>query len=244
MPVIPDKLPADVPALAFASTKPWPYFGVSADHARECKLAYYAAISFVDAQIGRLIDEVDKLGLAQNTVIVFWSDHGYHLGEHGLFFKQSCFEESTRVPLIICAPGVAGGKTSPRLVELVDLYPTLADLTGVTPTRGLQGTSIRPLLANPEAQWDLPAYSQVERGKKEPGLSVRTPKWRYTEWGWGKDGEELYDHDADPQEQNNLAKDPGHAQTVAEMKALLHKVHPELVEGGKAEANTKEKYVN
>jgi uncharacterized sulfatase len=244
MPPIPGEIPADVPALAFASTKPWPYFGVGAEHARECKLAYYSAISFVDAQIGRLIDAVDKLGLAENTVIVFWSDHGYHLGEHGLFFKQSCFEESCRVPMIICAPGMAAGKSSPRLVELLDLYPTLADLTGVTPTPGLQGASLRPLLTDPEARWDRPAYSQVERGKSVAGHTIRTPKWRYTEWAFGKDGEELYDQDADPQELQNLAKDPAHAQPVAEMKALLKRVHPAPVEGGKAEPKTKEKYVN
>src|SRR6185312_64477 len=111
---------AEYPALALASTQPWPYFGVTPAQARECKRAYYAAISFVDAQIGKLIDAVDRLGLADNTIIVFWSDHGYHLGEHGLWFKQSCFEEACRVPLIIRTPGMkTAGKSSPRLVELV-----------------------------------------------------------------------------------------------------------------------------
>ena len=100
---------------ALASTQPWPYFGVTPDQARECKRAYYAAISFVDAQIGRVLDAVDRLGLRDNTIIVFWSDHGYHLGEHGLWFKQSCFEESARVPLIISLPRQkTAGAVSPR----------------------------------------------------------------------------------------------------------------------------------
>src|SRR6185312_371938 len=150
---------AEYPALALASTQPWPYFGVTPAQARECKRAYYAAISFVDAQIGRLLDAVDRLGLADNTVIVFWSDHGYHLGEHGLWFKQSLFEEAAQVPLIICTPKTrVAGKTSHALVELLDLYPTLADLAGLTPPKDLQGTSLRPLLENPSAKWDLPAF--------------------------------------------------------------------------------------
>ncbi|HSU67942.1 MAG TPA: sulfatase, partial [Tepidisphaeraceae bacterium] len=122
LPDLPPGTQQNYPAPALQSTRPWPYFGVKPDEARECKRAYYAAISFVDAQIGRVLDAVDRLGLADNTVIVFWSDHGYHLGEHGLWFKQSCFEEATRVPLIIRTPGMkTAGKASPRLVELVDL---------------------------------------------------------------------------------------------------------------------------
>jgi uncharacterized sulfatase len=103
-----------------ASTRPWPYLGVTPDQARECKLAHYAAISFVDAQIGRVLDALDRLGLRDNTIVVFWSDHGYHLGEHGLWFKRSCFEESARVPMIIVSPTAKGaGKTCVRNVELM-----------------------------------------------------------------------------------------------------------------------------
>ncbi len=244
LPKISKDTPGDYPPLALNSTKPWPYFGITPDQARECKLAYYSAISFVDAQIGRLIDAVDHLGLKDNTVIVFWSDHGYHLGEHGLWFKQSCFEEAARVPMIVCVPGSAvAGKSSPRLVELLDLYPTLADLTGQAPTAGLQGNSLRPLLEKPAAEWLHPAFTQVQRGK-DPGHSVRTPKYRYTEWAFGSAGQELYDQDADPQELHNLAKEPAHAQTVAQMKGLLKHIHPSPVQGGKAEAQTKEKYSN
>ena len=240
------------PELALASTKPWPYFGVTPDQARECKLAYFAAISFVDAQIGRVLDAVDRLGLADNTIVVFWSDHGYHLGEHGLLFKMSCFEESARVPMIIAVPGMTtGGKASTRNVELVDLYPTLADLAGLAAPKNLEGVSLRPLLDDPQSQWSRPAYTQVQRGggnsKLEggvPGHSVRTEKWRYTEWDFGNQGSELYDETADPHELNNLANDPKHADVVKEMKALLKQMYPKRVEGGKAEPDTKKKWSN
>jgi iduronate 2-sulfatase len=231
----------EYPVLAFTGHNPWPYLGVTPEQARECKLAYYAAISFVDAQIGRLLDAVDRLGLRDNTIIVFWSDHGYHLGEHGLWFKQTCFEEAARVPLIIGAPGFrTGGQTSPRLVELVDLYPTLAELAGLKPPPDLEGVSLRPLLANPKAKWKRPAYTQVQRGA-EPGHSVRTERWRYTEWVFGEKGIELYDQKNDPKELHNLAGLPKYASTVREMKALLKKVHPIPVEGGKAHGGKKAK---
>ncbi len=223
-----------VPPPALASTKPWPYFGVTPQQAMECKLAYYAAISFVDAQIGRVLDAVDKLGLRDNTIVVFWSDHGYHLGEHGLWFKQSCFEEASRVPMIIRTPGMTtAGKVSPRNVELVDLYPTLADLAGLQPPPGLEGVSLRPLLEQPDAKWELPAFTQVQRGGFA-GHSVRTDRWRYTEWDFGAKGAELYDHDADPHELHNLIAQEDLAPVVSELKALLKTKHPARVEGGKA----------
>jgi len=242
LPTISDKTRDDYPALALASTRPWPYFGVTHDQARECKRAYYAAISFVDAQIGRLLDAVDRLGLRDNTIIVFWSDHGYHLGEHGLWFKQSCFEESARVPLIISVPGQkTAGRASSKPVELVDIYPTLADLAGLKPPSSVEGVSLRPLIDNPQAPWEHAAYTQVQR-KDTPGHSVRSERWRYTEWGFGKEGAELYDHDNDPKELHNLAADAKYADVVAKMKGLLKKVHPVSVTGGKAEPNTRAKY--
>lgn len=133
------------------------------------------------------------------------------------------------------------GKSSPRLVELVDLYPTLADLTGLTPPEDLQGVSLRPLIDDPQAKWDHPAYSQVQR-PGGPGHSVRTDRWRYTEWDFGVKGSELYDHDADPQELHNLAHDAKYADVVAQMKALLKQVHPTRVAGGKAEPGTRAKF--
>jgi uncharacterized sulfatase len=241
LPVIAPGYQDSVPALALASTTPWPYFGVTPEHARECKLAYYASISFVDAQIGRVLDALDRLKLRDNTIVVFWSDHGYQLGEHGLWFKQSCFEESARVPLIIAAPGQkTAGQTSRRPVELVDVYPTLADLAGLTPPKNLEGTSLRPLLENPGATWTRPAFTQVQRGEF-PGHSVRTERWRYTEWDFGAKGAELYDHLTDPQELHNVAADPKYAAAVTELKALLKKVHPAPVEGGQAARGQKSK---
>jgi uncharacterized sulfatase len=234
LPEISDAIRNAYPASALASTNPWPYFGITPAQALECKLAYYAAISFVDAQIGRLLVALDSLGLSENTIVVFWSDHGYHLGEHGLWFKQSCFEESAKTPMIISVPGLkSAGKLCHRTVELVDIYPTLADLTGLTPPDGLEGFSLLQLLKNPEAKWIHPAYTQVQRAKI-PGHSVRTEEWRYTEWGFGENGVELYNETTDPKELNNLAGDPKFADVVTEMKALLKVIHPNPVEGGKA----------
>lgn len=235
LPPIAENYREGVPPPALASTKQWPYFGVTKDEARQSKLAYYAAISFVDAQIGRVVDALDRLGLRQNTTIVFWSDHGYHLGEHGLWFKQSCFEESARVPVIIVPPGgKSAGKTCPRPVELIDIYPTLADLAGLTPPNDLQGASLRPLLEDPSSEWKRPAFTQVQRGGF-PGHSVRTERWRYTEWDAGKKGAELYDHKTDPGEIHNLAGDPEHAATIVQLKGLLKTIHPESVDGGKGD---------
>jgi len=235
LPAIAADLKETVPAPALASTQPWPYKGVTPEEARQSKLAYYATISFVDAQIGRVLDALDRLGLRENTLVVFWSDHGYHLGEHGLWMKQSCFEESARVPVIIAPPAAkSAGKVCARPVELLDLYPTLADYAGLTPPKDLQGASLRPLLENPDAEWKRPAFTQVQRGGF-PGHSVRTGRWRYTDWDFGKKGAELYDHQTDPQELRNLAADPAHAKTVEEMKALLKSVHPAPVQGGKGD---------
>lgn len=244
LPEINGSTAAKYPSAALSSTSPWPYFGITPEQASECKLAYYAAISFVDAQIERLLQGLKETGLAENTIVVFWSDHGYHLGEHGLWFKQSCFEESAKCPLIISVPGMKNaGKLCNKTVELVDIYPTLAQLAGLKAPAYIEGNSLYPLLENPEANWDFPAYTQVQRGKY-PGHSVRTRLWRYTEWDFGKEGSELYNEETDPSELNNLVANPKYSGIVEEMKKLLRKVHPQPVEGGKAIADTKEKFSN
>jgi uncharacterized sulfatase len=196
------------------------------DQRRLLRRAYWACISFADAQIGRVLDTLDRLHLREKTIVVFWSDHGYHLGEHGLWQKQTCFEEAARVPLIIAAPGTrARGSGCHAIVELLDLYPTLADLAGLTPPDDLQGTSLRPLLDDPATSWSRPAFTQTQRGKRDGewifGRSVRTDRWRYTEWDSGKAGIELYDHDADPHEYTNLATDLSFAADREKLSALL-----------------------
>ncbi|MBI3464085.1 MAG: sulfatase [Planctomycetes bacterium] len=187
--------------------------------AREMIRAYYACISFIDAQLARVMKKVDELGLRDNTVIVFWGDHGYHLGEKGKWSKHnSLYEVATRVPLAIYVPGKGGnGQTSPRLVESVDLYPTLAELCGLPQPSGLEGNSLAPLLDDPQTTWRHPAYSVLPRGR-----AVRTDRWRYVEWEEGKSGAELYDQQNDPYELKNLAADAEHLDTVKQMKELLH----------------------
>jgi uncharacterized sulfatase len=226
IPAIPAGFTNTVPRPALASTTPWPWFGVGEQQARESKRAYYAAVEFMDAQVGRVLDALERLGLADKTIIVFWGDNGYHLGELGLWKKQSTFENSARVPLIIAAPGQKSkGRPCARTVELLDMYPTLADLCGLTPPTNLAGKSLRPLLDNPEAPWDKPAFTQVWRNGFN-GHSVRTERWRYTAWDDGKRGEQLYDYQNDPGELRNLASDPAYVSTVAELKALVRKNWP------------------
>jgi uncharacterized sulfatase len=165
---------------------------------------------------------------------VFFGDHGYHTGEHGMWHKMTLFEESARVPLIAYVPGNRGaGRLCRGLVELLDLYPTIADACGIKPPPGLEGTSLMPLMQDVSRTVKKAAYTMVGRNDdrdlshKKPtffGRSVRTDRWRYTEWDEGRRGVELYDEKNDPREMRNVAKDPNHAGTVAEMKRLLKQV--------------------
>jgi iduronate 2-sulfatase len=228
---------ADIPAPALGSRKPEEE-KLNDDLRRQARQAYYASISFMDAQVGRVLDSLDRLGLAENTIIVFTSDHGYHMGEHGLWKKQSLFEESARVPLLIVAPGVSRrGAVVKTPVSQVDLYPTLAALAGVSAPANLQGQSLVPMLEDPATKGRAWALTQVSRGGgggkrkgaaagKEGaryfGYSLRTARWRYTEWGeGGRLGRELYDHDKDPRELTNLAAVSAHAGTVRELSQQL-----------------------
>ncbi|MCF3649399.1 sulfatase [Synoicihabitans lomoniglobus] len=215
----------DVPAMAVQRDTPhWPYYldGVTWEEARKCKQAYYACISFVDAQVGKILDALEGRDLMDNTIIVLWSDHGYFLGEKGLWYKRKNFERSVRAPLIIAGAGIdQRGAVVTQPVELLDLYPTLADYTGHGVPDGLDGLSLRPLLETPTASWDKPAVTIVFHGPEAQGFSLRDRRWRYTEWMAGAAGLELYDHANDPDEITNLASDPAYASVIAELSVRL-----------------------
>ena len=221
LPVVDPNHKKGVPAAAFLSFKK-DEEQLTDDLRKKATQAYLASISFMDAQVGRIINELDRLKLADDTIIVFTSDHGYHMGEHGLWQKRSIFEESARVPLIMVAPkSKTTNVSSPRTVEMLDIYPTVADLCGLKCPDYLDGKSLTPLLEDPKAQWNRPAITQTVLGKNINGYTIRNERYRYTEWNKGKDGVQLYDHDADPKELKNLANDPAHQGTVSELSKLM-----------------------
>jgi iduronate 2-sulfatase len=196
----------------------------SEKEAREVTRAYYASSTFADRQLARVLNKLDELKLREKTVIVMFGDHGYHLGEKGKWSKHnSLFEVAARVPLIVCLPGGAAGQSSPRTAQLLDIYPTLCEACGLPLPTGLEGHSLVPLARDPRAAWNHPAYTVAKNGPAF-GQSVRTERWRYSEWNGGEAGAVLFDHETDPQEMKNLAADPAHAQVVAEMKKLLGKL--------------------
>jgi iduronate 2-sulfatase len=197
--------------------------------ARELKHGYYASISYTDAQIGKVLDELDRQGLTQNTVIVLWGDHGWKLGEHGEWAKHSNVENDTNVTLMFAAPGLktAGSKSS-ALVEFVDIYPTLANLAGLPLPAHLEGTSLKPLLEDPKRKGKPAAFSQYPRGKKIMGYSMRTEGYRLTVWVDREDHSkiletELYDHQKDPQENVNIAKISANADLLQGLMAQWKK---------------------
>ena len=189
---------------------------------REFKRAYQAGVSFADAQVGKLMDRLDQLELWDSTIVIIMGDHGYHLGEHDWWNKVTVFEDGARAPMLIWVPDALGmGKPTDSLMEFIDLYPTLVDYAGLAPPHKLSGASLRPVLEDPNASVKEAAYTQVTRGPKVMGRSVRTPRWRYTEWGEGKHGVELYDHSKDSGEYYNLSANPEYAHVVSQMKQLL-----------------------
>ena len=226
--------PTDAPDLAFTDFRelrtyegmPKKDAPVTDQQARELIRAYYAATSYMDAQVGRVLAELDRLGLRDNTIVILWGDHGWHLGEQGMWCKHTNFENATRAALMISVPGQEkrGTKTD-ALVEFVDIYPSLCELAGLELPQGLEGTSFVPLVKDPTRKWKAAAFSQYPRkGGEVMGYTMRTDRYRYTEWQ-SKTGErlaaELYDHEKDPAETRNVADATDQASTVAELSAAL-----------------------
>ncbi len=212
------------------------------DAVREIRHGYLANISYLDAQVGKVIDELDRLELADNTVIVFWSDHGYHLGEQTLWAKTSNFELDARVPLIIATPTMtSSGKTTDALVELLDLYPTLVELCGLPPVKQLDGVSLSAVIESPDSVVRTTALTQHPRpayytgAPDSMGYSIRTKQFRYTEWRDWKSGEtvarELYDHTVDTTESRNLANQDDYLRVVKLHAILLGKSKPIVTPG-------------
>jgi iduronate 2-sulfatase len=211
------------------------------DHVAEIRHGYFANISYMDAQVGKVLEALESHGLAERTIVVFVSDHGYHLGEHTLWAKTSTFEFDAHVPMLIAAPGFADrGRKSTSLVELLDLFPTLVELCHLPRPSGLEGASLVPVLIDtantikPAAftQHPRPAYFDREPSKAPSamGYSVRTPQVRYTEWRDWRTGEptarELYDHRTDPREMRNVVDSPELAAAQRDAAALLRRQFP------------------
>ncbi|MEO2007137.1 MAG: sulfatase [Pirellulaceae bacterium] len=204
---------------------------VSKEQALDLKHAYYACVSFTDAQVGRLLKSLDTLGLRNNTIVVLWGDHGWQLGEHGMWDKHSNFETSTHAPLIVRVPNGRAARTT-ALVEFVDIFPSLCELCDLPLDDGLEGRSFVPLLSNPDRQWKSSAFSQFRRvipgyGKVARGMgySMRTDRYRFTEWtvpGTEFHAFELYDHQLDPNENINLAVETDHQPLVGRLRKQLH----------------------
>ena len=225
------------------------YIGIPAEgplsdaQARSMIHGYYACVSYLDAQIGLLLDTLERENLARNTVIILWGDHGWHLGDHGQWTKHTNFEQAAHVPLIISAPAAAktAGRKTRALVEFLDIYPTLAQLCALPPPPEVEGTSLVPLIEDPEREWNRAAYSQYPRSGGVMGYSMRTDRYRYTAW-YGPRGtlaaQELYDHQTDDDEDHNIAGAPEHAALVKQMREHLETKFPAATKprGARSEA--------
>jgi uncharacterized sulfatase len=216
-PGAPPERDENIPAVAKRFARDYGIFNhhyegpVTSKTARQAVLAYYACVSFVDAQVGLVLETLEEVGLAESTMVLIFSDHGFQLGEHGLWSEHTLFEQSTRVPLLIRVPGLTpAGANCDEIVELVDLLPTLCDLLDMKPPGDLEGTSFVPLLLEPAQPWKKAAFTTCAIAGYV-GRSVRTKRWRYTDWEGQPETDhefELYDLDTDPWEQHNLAHDP------------------------------------
>ncbi|HET9888591.1 MAG TPA: sulfatase [bacterium] len=222
---VPPASPGSTPAFAIPHNEPGEGIASWSEADRkEFLRGYYACVSFVDGQVGQLLSALQRLHLDDNTIVVVLGDHGFHLGEHGWFGKGTLFEESLHAPLLIRAPGAKGnGSASEALVEFVDLYPTLADLCGLTPPQELAGESLSALLENPFQMGKVAARSMIRRGKEAVGQSIRTDRWRYTEWNEGALGVELYDFETDSHGIDRSTDDL-YAKTRGELSELLRKI--------------------
>ena len=225
------KRPEGSPELAFTEWNELrAYQGVPAEgplsdeFTRELKHGYAACVSYTDAQVGRVMAELERLGLRENTIVVLWGDHGYKLGDHGLWCKHTNLELDTRVPFLVSAPGFSSGKRSRALVEMVDVFPTLAKLTGGEVPGSCDGKSLEPLLKNPEGKFRAFALSRYPRGSTI-GYSMRSERWRYTEWIHASTKKivyrELFDHAETQLAPRNLAAEPERAELIAELSAQL-----------------------
>lgn len=205
---------------------------ISKEKSLALRHGYFACVSFLDAQVGLLLDALDALGLSDNTVVILWGDHGWKLGDHGCWCKHTNYEVDTRVPMMIRVPGKPGKHKTDALVEFVDIYPSLCDLCGIPLPAHLEGTSFAPLLDDPARAWKQAAISQYPRshqGKQLMGYTLRTTRYRFVEWlprgtelATAPEGvAELYDHAVDPQENVNIADQHEHAHTIAGMRKLL-----------------------
>ena len=213
----------------------WAYYtipanwGMTEKQRLEGMRAYYATILFLDAQVGKLLSALERTGQQENTTVVFWGDHGYGLGEHGQWMKQTVFEYAAGAPLMMCGAGIpAHSKPCRRTVEFLDLYPTLVDLCGLKrPSPRLHGISLKPLIKNPATVWDRPALTQVQRQREHRtvrGYSIRNERYRYTMWDDGNEGDELYDYTADPRELKNLAHASEANVLKRNLKARMQKI--------------------
>lgn len=226
----------DIPKAGIRMAKP------QGDHARVVKhhqwhkavQGYLASISFTDGQVGRLLDALDRSEYAKNTIIVFWTDHGWHLGEKQHWRKFTLWEEATRTPLIFVVPGLTQpGRRCPRPVNLVDIYPTLVDLCHLTPRAELEGTSLRPLLQDPSARWSQPSITTFGRNNH----AVRGGRYRYIRYADGS--EELYDHQTDPNEWTNLAQSAKLADVKRRLAQWLPRRNAPEAPARRARANQK-----
>ncbi len=178
---------------------------------------YYACVSYVDAQVGRVLDTLDALGLRDNTIVVLWGDHGWHLGEHNFWSKHNLMHHAMNAPLMVSAPGFNGGKQSDALVEFIDIYPTLCDLACLPKIDQLQGKSFMPLMKNPDAPWKEAAFTRYKKGD-----AIITERYTYAEYdARGKTERMLYDHHTDPQENVNIAEERENKAAVKRLSQML-----------------------